>query len=321
MFLRNLISKMGSERDCERDKTTSPSAVPPPACPVPPVPPRASALPPVPPRASALPPVPPRASALPPVPPRASALPPVPPRASALPPVPPRASAVPPVPPRASAVSPVPPRASAAPSPRAQSVEMLTDPDGQTAETGRLSSHPQKPANITRAMRRAFYKLLDIPQIKHLFELDGCRRVSDKYLLALVLIYFHRAGLSIEEFTVQNFFAALYLANEMEEDVDTYTCVFLFGAEFFVNRKEFDDVVWSLYRRLNYSAWVSPEECRHVMRFQFHWAWRRQRMAYHGPAIMEKYRSDSEKKGMHPGRGYTCDRCERSRNQTCCILQ
>ncbi|XP_068118397.1 speedy protein 1-A-like [Hyperolius riggenbachi] len=264
MFLRILISKMGSRRDSDRDKTTSPSAVPP-ACPVPPVPPPACP---------------------------------------------------------AEVQKTLPPISRASPLPaRAQSVETVTDPDGQTAETGCLSSHPQKPANITRAMRKAFYKLLDIPQIKHLFELDGCRRVSDKYLLAPVLIYFHRAGLSIEECTVQNFFAALYLANEMEEDVDTYTCVFLFGAEFFVNRKEFDDVVWSLYRRLNYSAWVSPEECRHVMRFQFHWAWRRQRMAYHGPAIMEKYRSDSEKKGMHPSRGYTCDRCERSRNQTCCILQ
>ena len=39
--------------------------------------------------------------------------------------------------------------------------------------------------------------------------IDICYRVSDNYLLAMVLAYFKRAHLTVEEFTKENFFIAL----------------------------------------------------------------------------------------------------------------
>ena len=49
---------------------------------------------------------------------------------------------------------------------------------------------------------------------------DPCYLYSDRYLLATALIYFHRARLEIREFTPENFFALLHLANDMEEDFE-----------------------------------------------------------------------------------------------------
>ena len=43
---------------------------------------------------------------------------------------------------------------------------------------------------------------------------------SDKYLLAQTYVYFIRCRLKPEEFTPRNFYYLLYLANDMEEDLD-----------------------------------------------------------------------------------------------------
>ena len=48
--------------------------------------------------------------------------------------------------------------------------------------------------------------------------MDPCYYYSDRYLMAITLVYFHRAKLAFHEFTVDNFFALLHLANDMEED-------------------------------------------------------------------------------------------------------
>ena len=44
--------------------------------------------------------------------------------------------------------------------------------------------------------------------------------ISDKYLIAQTFIYFTRCRFRPEEYTQTNFFLLLYLANDMEEDLD-----------------------------------------------------------------------------------------------------
>ena len=45
-------------------------------------------------------------------------------------------------------------------------------------------------------------------------------KISDKYLLAQTYTYFIRCRLKPDEYTPKNFYYLLYLANDMEEDLD-----------------------------------------------------------------------------------------------------
>uniref|UniRef100_A0A2I3GGP5 Speedy/RINGO cell cycle regulator family member E4 n=1 Tax=Nomascus leucogenys TaxID=61853 RepID=A0A2I3GGP5_NOMLE len=56
------------------------------------------------------------------------------------------------------------------------------------------------------------------PVIQRFLAWDKYLRVSDKYLLAMVIAYFSRAGLLSWQYQRIHFFLALYLANDMEED-------------------------------------------------------------------------------------------------------
>ncbi|KAL0608225.1 speedy protein-like protein 3 [Plecturocebus cupreus] len=64
----------------------------------------------------------------------------------------------------------------------------------------------------------AFNRLLEDPVVKRFLAWDKDLRVSDKYLLAMVIAYFSRAGLFSWQYRRIHFFLALYLANDMEED-------------------------------------------------------------------------------------------------------
>uniref|UniRef100_A0A2I3HSQ1 Speedy/RINGO cell cycle regulator family member E4 n=1 Tax=Nomascus leucogenys TaxID=61853 RepID=A0A2I3HSQ1_NOMLE len=64
----------------------------------------------------------------------------------------------------------------------------------------------------------AFNRLLEDPVIQRFLAWDKYLRVSDKYLLAMVIAYFSRAGLLSWQYQRIHFFLALYLANDMEED-------------------------------------------------------------------------------------------------------
>ncbi|XP_068109162.1 speedy protein E4-like [Hyperolius riggenbachi] len=183
-------------------------------------------------------------------------------------------------------------------------------------------SDSQKPVTITREMRRAFHKLLDDRAIEIFLQHDGCKRVSDKYLLAMVLVYFSRAGLSIAEYNIRNFYAALFLANQMEEDIPFYYSIFLFADWYFSSEEDFKEATKTLFRRMRFRAWVSREECRHVMKRLSHRGWRRKRMDHHGLAHRDFRITTEECTAMEPGSGYVCDQCSRSRPRSwCCIMQ
>ncbi|XP_054970723.1 speedy protein E2-like [Pan paniscus] len=64
----------------------------------------------------------------------------------------------------------------------------------------------------------AFNRLLEDPVIKRFLAWDKDLRVSDKYLLAMVIAYFSRADFPSWLYQRIHFFLALYLANDMEED-------------------------------------------------------------------------------------------------------
>ena len=62
--------------------------------------------------------------------------------------------------------------------------------------------------------------MLSDPVIKAFHAHDTCCLTSDRYLLAMVFVYFKKAKLEHEEYNRLNFFKALYLAHEMEEEND-----------------------------------------------------------------------------------------------------
>uniref|UniRef100_A0A803K3D1 Uncharacterized protein n=1 Tax=Xenopus tropicalis TaxID=8364 RepID=A0A803K3D1_XENTR len=66
----------------------------------------------------------------------------------------------------------------------------------------------------------AYFHLLKDYVINDFLKKDSCRKIADKYLLAMVLIYFKRAHLKPCEYGRLNFFRALYLAHDMGEDPD-----------------------------------------------------------------------------------------------------
>ncbi|CAH2330208.1 Hypothetical predicted protein, partial [Pelobates cultripes] len=59
-----------------------------------------------------------------------------------------------------------------------------------------------------REQREAFYQLLDDAIVQAFLYTDEYFKSSDKYLLAMVMTYFQRAGLKKEECNRDNFFTA-----------------------------------------------------------------------------------------------------------------
>ncbi|XP_054511870.1 putative speedy protein E21 isoform X3 [Pan troglodytes] len=76
----------------------------------------------------------------------------------------------------------------------------------------------QRVSPILPEHHKDFNSQLEDPVIKRFLAWDKDLRVSDKYLLAMVIAYFSRAGFPSWLYQRIHFFLALYLANDMEED-------------------------------------------------------------------------------------------------------
>ncbi|XP_041441372.1 speedy protein 1-A-like isoform X3 [Xenopus laevis] len=138
------------------------------------------------------------------------------------------------------------------------------------------------------AANTGFYQLLEHHQIGKGLAIDSCRKLTDKYLLAMVKVYFQRAKLQEEEYTTLNFFAALFLANEMEEETIFHDLIYPLGlgVEYQVKWQELRSRKLELWVRMGFKAWVSRSSCEEAMEDNpTHWAWRRERHHNHGLAI------------------------------------
>ncbi|MBZ3881852.1 Speedy protein E4A, partial [Sciurus carolinensis] len=111
-----------------------------------------------------------------------------------------------------------------------------------------------------------FKRLLDDPVVKGFLTWDKNLRVSDKYLLSMVIAYFSRAGLFSWQYQRIHFFLALYLANDMEEDnqapkQDIF--YFLYGQSYAL-RPLFHKLRYQFICSMGWNTWVSLEECEEV---------------------------------------------------------
>ncbi|XP_075043645.1 speedy protein A-like [Mixophyes fleayi] len=137
--------------------------------------------------------------------------------------------------------------------------------------------------------KAAFYKLLEDCTINKFLERDQCMRISDKYLLAMVFIYFQRAGLTLSEYTRVNFYSALELAYKMEEEEPLHYTISSYG-ERDVGYRKFQKNTEVLWTRMELRTFVTLEQCEEVMRGEHHLIWRRNRRRHHGGAIREYFR-------------------------------
>ncbi|XP_048508050.1 speedy protein A-like isoform X2 [Athalia rosae] len=133
---------------------------------------------------------------------------------------------------------------------------------------------------------RSWYDELD-----DFLEDDQCCRIADKYLIAMVFTYFLRAGLRSDEYTRSNFFIALYLAHDMEEDTDEYQVMLrdyieLDDAGFGCTPSLFFERRDKLWERMQHRAVVSKSCCDKVMNMirPYHKIWSRERHVNHSGA-------------------------------------
>ena len=68
---------------------------------------------------------------------------------------------------------------------------------------------------VSRADLKHFLNMLSDPVIKAFHAHDTCCLTSDRYLLAMVFVYFKKAKLEHEEYNRLNFFKALYLGTSL----------------------------------------------------------------------------------------------------------
>ncbi|XP_036703218.1 speedy protein E4-like [Balaenoptera musculus] len=125
-----------------------------------------------------------------------------------------------------------------------------------------------------------FNRLLEDTVVQRFLAWDKKLRVSDKYLLSMVIAYFSRAGLFSWQYQRIHFFLALYLANDMEEDNQAPKQAifsFLYGKSR-VQLPMFHKLRFQLIRSMRWKTWVSRDECEEIQTYDpEHWAWRRDR--------------------------------------------
>ncbi|KAM6156466.1 putative speedy protein-like protein 3 [Erethizon dorsatum] len=131
----------------------------------------------------------------------------------------------------------------------------------------------------------AFTRLLEDPVIRRFLAWDMNLRASDKYLLAMVIAYFSRAGLFSWQYQRIHFFLALHLANDMEEDdelakLDMF--FFIYGRNL-AQIPKFHKLRYDFICCMGWDLRVTREECEEIQDYDPGlWVWKRDRTLIQG---------------------------------------
>ena len=164
----------------------------------------------------------------------------------------------------------------------------LQPPPGLMQVSGAEVHHSHHPPHSSlHPQVHRFLRLLSTPEVASLLERDRCYLSTDRFLLATAFVYFKRAGLALEEFTVGNFWLALYLAHDQEEDEERSKWELLpwaLGPDWQVGVRDWMAAKMELWKRMDYRSLVSRRQCEQVMALATHPAWGRYRSTSHGGA-------------------------------------
>ncbi|XP_045398109.1 speedy protein E3 [Lemur catta] len=138
----------------------------------------------------------------------------------------------------------------------------------------------QRVSSVLPEHHEVFTRLLEDPVIRNFLAWDKNLRVSDKYLLSMVIAYFSRAGLFSWQYQRIHFFIALYLANDIEEDNQApkkAILSFLYGKSR-SQRPLFHKLRYQFIQSMGWRARVSREECEEIQAYDPNlWVWGRDR--------------------------------------------
>ena len=141
---------------------------------------------------------------------------------------------------------------------------------------------------VKRHELKVFLDLLSNPEVEAFMQRDRCFVAIDNYILATAFVFFKRANLLLEEYTVKNLWLALYLAHDAEEDEEPRKWEMLpwaLGDNWQHRLKSWEAEKQAFWRRIAYRVLVTKEQCKQVMSLEpNHQAWSRLRAADHGGA-------------------------------------
>ncbi|XP_069836272.1 speedy protein 1-B-like isoform X1 [Dendropsophus ebraccatus] len=142
----------------------------------------------------------------------------------------------------------------------------------------------------------SFFRILEDSHIRLFLARDRCYKISDKFLLAVVLEYLWRARISTENYR-RYFFPALFLANQMEEEEDYLHEIYPWdlGTSWKMKTEDLHERRNQLLIRLGFRAWVDRDTCDFIMaKHRLHWAWARDRQIHHSRSNRYFRRDESE---------------------------